>query len=178
MVDNRPRITRQGRPGTFFSPEATADIASAMNAILADVFALFVKTKNFHWHVSGPHFRDHHRLFEEQALQLLSAVDGMAERVRKIGGTTLRSVGHIARLTQIRDNDEAAVVAPLMLAELLLDNAALAERMRQAHCLCGEHGDIASVGLLEVWIDEAEQRAWFLSEIGQSVPSRSSTSAQ
>ncbi|MDR3518615.1 MAG: DNA starvation/stationary phase protection protein [Azospirillaceae bacterium] len=169
-MSERPGTEPHRRYDTFFSPEAVSDISSAMNSILADVFSLLVKTKNFHWHVSGPHFHDYHRLLDNQAQQLFLAVDGMATRVRKIGGTTIRSLGHIASLTQIRDNDEAAVPASVMLAELCADNAALAERMRQTHSLCDEHGDIASAGLLEGWIDEAEQRIWFLSEIGNDIP--------
>ncbi len=149
---------------TRLGAAATADISGALNALLADLFALYVKTKNFHWHVSGPHFRDYHLLFDEQADQVFATTDAVAERVRKIGGTTVRSIGHIARLQRVLDND-AAYVTPLdMLAELHGDNAQLAARMQEAHGLCDERGDVATASLLEVWIDEAERRAWFLFE--------------
>jgi starvation-inducible DNA-binding protein len=144
--------------------EATRDLSGALNALLADLFSLYLKTKNFHWHVSGPHFRDYHLLLDEQADQLYATTDPIAERVRKLGGTTLRSIGHIARLQRVLDND-AEYVTPLdMLAELREDNQRLAQRMREAHHVCDEHGDVASASLLEVWIDEAERRAWFLFE--------------
>jgi starvation-inducible DNA-binding protein len=146
---------------------ATRDIAGAMNAILADVFALYLKTKNFHWHMSGPHFRDYHLLLDEQADQIFALADPIAERVRKIGGSTLRSVGHIARIQRVLDND-AEYVQPLdMLAELRDDNKALAARLREAHELCEEHRDVATASLIEVWIDEAERRTWFLFEAGR-----------
>ena len=149
---------------TRLGAAATADISGALNALLADLFALYVKTKNFHWHVSGPHFRDYHLLFDEQADQVFATTDAVAERVRKIGGTTVRSIGHIARLQRVLDND-AAYMTPLdMLAELHDDNAQLAARMRETHGLCDEGGDVATASLLEVWIDEAERRAWFLFE--------------
>jgi len=143
---------------------ATRDISAALNALLADFFALYLKSKNFHWHVSGPHFRDYHLLMDEQADQLYATTDIIAERVRKLGGTTLRSIGHIARLQRILDND-AEYVTPLdMLGELRDDNQQLAVRMREVHSVCEEHGDVATASLLEVWIDEAERRAWFLFE--------------
>src|SRR5437016_3405512 len=149
---------------TGLRSEATRDISGALNALLADFFALYVKTKNFHWHVSGPHFRDYHLLLDEQADQLYATTDPIAERVRKLGGTTLRSIGHIARLQRVLDND-ADYVTPLdMLAELREDNARLAERLRETHGVCDEHNDVATASLLEVWIDEAERRAWFLFE--------------
>lgn len=149
---------------TDLSPEATRDIGGAMNAILADVFALYLKTKNFHWHVSGPHFRDYHLLLDEQASQLFAMTDPIAERIRKVGGTTLRSIAHIARLQRVLDND-ADYVEPLdMLAELREDNKYLAARLREAHNVCGEHRDIATASLIEVWIDETERRTWFLFE--------------
>ena len=149
---------------TNLGTEATRDISGALNALLADFFALYMKTKNFHWHVSGPHFRDYHLLLDEQADQLYATTDPIAERVRKLGGTTLRSIGHIARQQRIADND-AEFVTPLdMLAELREDNLALADRMRATHAVCDEHGDVATASLLEVWIDEAERRAWFLFE--------------
>jgi starvation-inducible DNA-binding protein len=135
-----------------------------MNAILADVFALYLKTKNFHWHMSGPHFRDYHLLLDEQADQLYAMTDPIAERVRKVGGSTLKSIGHIARLQRVLDND-AEYVEPLdMLAELREDNKMLAARFREAHNVCEEHRDIATASLIEVWIDETERRTWFLFE--------------
>jgi starvation-inducible DNA-binding protein len=143
---------------------AIRDISGALNALLADTFAMYLKTKNFHWHVSGPHFRDYHLMLDEQGEQVFATTDAIAERVRKLGGTTLRSIGHIARLQRISDND-ADYVTPLdMLAELREDNGQLAVRMRETHGLCDEHGDVASASLLEVWIDEAERRVWFLFE--------------
>jgi starvation-inducible DNA-binding protein len=144
--------------------EAVANIAETLTTLSADLFALYIKTKNFHWHVSGPHFRDYHLLFDEQSEQLLAATDGMAERVRKLGGVTLHSVGQIARLTRIADNDEPAVPAPRMLEELAEDNAQLARGLRGAHALCDEFGDVASASLIENWIDETERRIWFLCE--------------
>ena len=145
-------------------PEATTDIAAAMNAILADVFALYLKTKNFHWHMSGAHFRDYHLLLDEQADQVYAMADPIAERIRKVGGTTLRSIGHIARTQRILDND-ADYVQPLdMLAELRDDNKTLAASLREAHNVCDEHRDIATASLIEVWIDETERRTWFLFE--------------
>jgi len=144
--------------------EAARDIAGALNALLADVFALYLKTKNFHWHVSGPHFRDYHLLLDEQASQLYQTTDPIAERARKLGATTLRSIGHATRLQRVFDND-ADYVTPLdMLVELREDNARLADRMRAAHTVCEEHGDVATASFLEVWIDEAERRSWFLFE--------------
>src|SRR5881409_883972 len=147
---------------TDLKAEATKNIAGAMNAILADVFALYLKTKNFHWHMSGPHFRDYHLLLDEQGEQIFATTDAIAERVRKIGGTTLRSIGQIGGLQRVLDND-ADFVTPLdMLAELRDDNKQLAANLREAHGLCDEHGDVASASLLENWIDEAERRTWFL----------------
>jgi starvation-inducible DNA-binding protein len=143
---------------------ASKDIAGGMNAILADVFALYLKTKNFHWHMSGPHFRDYHGLLDEHADQLYSMTDPVAERIRKVGGTTLRSIGHIGRLQRIQDND-ADFVEPLdMLAELRDDNQTLAARLRAVHEVCDEHRDIATASLIENWIDETEKRTWFLFE--------------
>jgi starvation-inducible DNA-binding protein len=147
-----------------FGSKATTDISGALNALLADFFALYLKTKNFHWHMSGPHFRDYHLLLDEQADQLFATTDVIAERVRKLGGTTLRSIGHVARLQRVSDND-ADYVTPLdMLAELREDNARLAARMRETHGVCDEHGDVATASFLEIWIDEAERRTWFLFE--------------
>jgi starvation-inducible DNA-binding protein len=149
---------------TDISTNGVRDISGALNALCADVFALYFKTKNFHWHVSGPHFRDYHLLLDEQAGQLFAMTDDLAERVRKIGGTTLRSVGHIARLQRIEDND-ADFVDPLdMLAELRDDNKDMVTRLREAHDVCDEHNDVASASLIENWIDETERRLWFLFE--------------
>ena len=149
---------------TDLKAAATRDITAAMNAILADVFALYLKTKNFHWHMSGPHFRDYHLLLDEQADQIYAMADPIAERVRKLGGSTLRSIGHIARTQRLSDND-AEYVEPLdMLAELREDNKSLVSELRVTHDLCDEHRDIASASLIEVWIDETERRAWFLFE--------------
>jgi starvation-inducible DNA-binding protein len=149
---------------TDFSAAATRDIAAAMNGVLADVFALYLKTKNFHWHMSGPHFRDYHLMLDEQADQIFALTDPIAERIRKVGGSTLKSIGHIARTQRILDND-ADYVEPLdMLAELREDNKVLAARLREAHGVCEEHRDIASASLIEIWIDETERRTWFLFE--------------
>ncbi len=149
---------------TNLTSNATRDISGALTTLLADVFALYIKTKNFHWHMSGPHFRDYHLLLDEQGEQLFAVTDAIAERVRKIGGATLRSIGQISRLQRVLDND-ADYVTPLdMLAELRDDNKQLAANMREAHSLCDEHGDVASASLLETWIDEAERRVWFLFE--------------
>jgi starvation-inducible DNA-binding protein len=149
---------------TDLSRVATKDITAAMNAILADVFALYLKTKNFHWHMSGPHFRDYHLLLDEQADQLFAMTDPIAERVRKIGGLTLRSIGQISRTQRVADND-AEYVEPLdMIAELADDNKTLAARLREAHNICDEHRDVATASLIEVWIDETERRTWFLFE--------------
>jgi len=149
---------------TDLTQAATKDITAAMNAILADVFALYVKTKNFHWHMSGPHFRDYHLLLDEHADQLFAMTDPIAERIRKIGGLTLTSIGRIARTQRVLDND-AEYVEPLdMLAELADDNKTLAARLREAHNVCDEHRDVATASLIEVWIDETERRTWFLFE--------------
>ena len=144
--------------------QASKDITAGMNGVLADVFALYLKTKNFHWHMSGPHFRDYHLLLDEQSDQIYAMADPIAERIRKLGGRTLRSIGHIARLQRIKDND-AEYVEPLdMLAELREDNMSLSSRLREVHGVCDEHNDIASTSLIEVWIDETERRTWFLFE--------------
>ncbi len=149
---------------TDLKPAATKDISGAMNAILADVFALYLKTKNFHWHMSGPHFRDYHLMLDEHGDQLYAMTDPIAERIRKLGGTTLRYIGHISRMQRVLDND-ADYVQPLdMLAELRDDNKTLASSLREAHNVCDEHRDIATASLIEVWIDETERRTWFLFE--------------
>jgi starvation-inducible DNA-binding protein len=149
---------------TDLGANATRDVSAALNLMLADVFALYLKTKNFHWHMSGPHFRDYHLLLDEQSDQIFAMTDPIAERVRKIGGQTLRSIGHIARLQRVQDND-AEYVSPLdMLAELREDNKQLAASLRETHGVCDEAEDVASASLIEVWIDEAERRTWFLFE--------------
>jgi starvation-inducible DNA-binding protein len=162
-VKTRPSTRRPAlSTPTDLGANATRDISAALNLLLADMFALYLKTKNFHWHMSGPHFRDYHLLLDEQADQIFATTDTIAERVRKIGGTTLRSIGHIARLQRVLDND-AQYATPLdMLAELRDDNEQLVARLRQAHGLCDEYGDVASASLIEIWIDEAERRVWFL----------------
>jgi starvation-inducible DNA-binding protein len=154
---------RLGTP-TGLSADATRDISAALGGLLADVFALYLKTKNFHWHMSGPHFRDYHLLLDEQSDQIFAMTDPIAERARKIGGTTLRSVGHIARQQRIKDNDAEYVDPKDMLAELAQDNGQLAASMRTTHDVCDEYGDVATASLLEVWIDETERRVWFLYE--------------
>jgi starvation-inducible DNA-binding protein len=154
------------RDAMGFRLEGTRELSGALNPLLADLFALYIKTKNFHWHVSGPHFRDYHLLLDEQADQILATTDAVAERVRKIGGGTLRSIGHITRLQRVPDNDAVYVRPVDMLAELRDDNMQLAARMREAHGLCDQLGDVATASTLEVWIDEAERRIWFLLEAG------------
>jgi starvation-inducible DNA-binding protein len=163
----KPRLDAPLHTPSGLKGDASRDIAAAMNAILADVFALYLKTKNFHWHMSGPHFRDYHLLFDEQAGQIFAMTDPIAERVRKVGGSTLRSIGHIARMQRVLDNDAESVQALDMLTELRADNQQLAARLREAHSVCDEHHDIATASLIEVWIDEAEQRTWFLFEAGR-----------
>src|ERR1700720_1846161 len=162
--DVKARRTAPLATPTGLGANATKDLSGALSILLADIFALYLKTKNFHWHMSGSHFRDYHLLLDEQAEQLFAATDAIAERVRKVGGTTLRSIGHIGRLQRLLDND-ADYVTPLdMLAELRDDNKQLAAKLRETHGLCDEHGDVASASLLENWIDEAERRTWFLFE--------------
>lgn len=147
-----------------FASEQIKDLSSVLNALLADVFALYLKTKNFHWHMSGAHFRDYHLLLDEQGEQIFAITDAIAERVRKIGGTTVRSIGHIAKLQRITDNDQEFVGARDMLLELHADNRALVESLRTAHEVSSQANDYATTSLIEVWIDEAERRAWFLFE--------------
>jgi starvation-inducible DNA-binding protein len=146
------------------APYAVAEISQALNALLADMFGLYVKTKNFHWHMSGPHFRDYHLLLDEQATQILATTDPIAERVRKIGGMTLRSIAGIARLLRLSEDDDEVVSPTDMLGELRDDNRQLTAYMRETHELCDRHNDVATASLLEVWIDEAERRTWFLFE--------------
>src|SRR5437868_1083537 len=152
---------------TDLSREAVKDISGAMNAILADVFALYVKTKNFHWHMSGPHFRDYHLLLDEHGDQLFAMTDPIAERVRKLGGLTIKSIGHVSRIQRVLDNDADYVEPRDMLAELAEDNKTLTARLRETHEVCDEYRDIASASLIEVWIDESERRTWFLFEAGR-----------
>jgi starvation-inducible DNA-binding protein len=150
-------------PGGF-STEDVLNISRALNPLLADVFALYIKSKNFHWHMTGPHFRDYHLLLDEQADQIFAISDAIAERVRKVGGTTLHSIGDIAKQKRITDNDKANVSAHDMLRELEADNRAIVENMRAAHEIANEANDFATTSLIETWIDEAERRAWFLYE--------------
>ncbi len=168
MGTNKATAAHNGSPRlktpTDLGSNASKDIAGALNAILADSFALYLKTKNFHWHVSGPHFRDYHQLLDEQADQIFATTDAIAERVRKIGGNTLRSIGDIARQQRLADNDANYVEPQDMLAELRDDNQRVVASMREAHGLCDEHEDVATASLLETFIDDAEKRVWFLYE--------------
>ena len=166
MTSNDAKARRKAplaTPGAL-PANAVKDISGALNALLADVFALYLKTKNFHWHMSGPHFRDYHLLLDEQGDQTFAMTDDIAERVRKIGGTTIRSISHISRLQRLSDNDADYVTPRDMLSELSEDNKQLAASMREAHGLCDEQGDVATASLLETWIDETERRVWFLFE--------------
>jgi len=169
-MSNKVQELKKGRVApalhtpTDLSPEAVRAVSEALNAVLADTFALYVKTKNFHWHISGPHFRSYHLLLDEQSQQILATVDELAERVRKIGGTTLRSIGQIAKLMRIRDNDEDFVSPLDMLSELLADNKVMIQTMRAAHELADKHEDVATASVLEQFIDGAEKRTWFLFE--------------
>lgn len=147
-----------------FTPEQVIQISSLLNTILADLYALYIKTKNFHWHISGPHFRDWHLMLDEQATQIYNITDDVAERVRKIGGNTIKSIGQIADLQRIQDNDESSMEPVQMLEELFNDNQALVSTLRDAHAVCAEAKDFASTAMIEVWIDEAERRSWFLYE--------------
>src|SRR3984893_1983565 len=149
---------------TDFGSNAVRDISGALNILLADMFALYVKTKNFHWHMSGPHFRDYHLLLDEQGEQIFAMTDDIAERGRKIGGTSLRSIGHINRLQRLLDNDAEFVTAEDMLAELRDDNKQFTKYLRETHALCDEYEDVATASLIENWIDESERRTWFLFE--------------
>ena len=167
-LDTRHKATPALDTPTDLSSQAVAEISEKLNVVLADVFALYLKTKNFHWHMSGPHFRDYHLLLDEQSEQIFSITDNIAERIRKIGGLTLRSIGNIARLQTLEDNDADFVPALDMLRELMNDNKALVASMRQAHEVTDEHEDVATTSLLENWIDEAERRTWFLFEATRS----------
>ncbi|MGH6889241.1 MAG: Dps family protein [Rhizomicrobium sp.] len=169
MNEKNVRLRRAAplRTPNELGANAMKDLSAALNALLADCYALYLKTKNFHWHMSGPHFRDYHLLLDEQGNQIFAITDPIAERVRKLGGTTLRSIGHIARLQRLSDNDAEYVTPADMLAELREDNKQFAEALRETHALCDEHGDVATASLIEVWIDEAERRTWFLFEAGR-----------
>src|SRR5712692_6881373 len=156
-------------PTTDLSHEAVEAIASALRPLLADVFALYVKTKNFHWHMSGRHFRDYHLLLDEQSEQIFAMTDEIAERARKIGGTTIRSIGHIGKHQRLKDNDEELITPGDMLGELCADNQRLTRFLRSAHELCERHNDIAAASLIETWIDQTERRTWFLAEIARTV---------
>jgi starvation-inducible DNA-binding protein len=160
----RDRKSAALRTPTSMSDNAVKDLSGALTALLADSFALYLKTKNFHWHMSGRHFRDWHLMLDEQSDQIFAMTDPIAERVRKLGGSTLRSIGHVARLQRLIDNDTDFVPPETMLAELRDDNKQLAGFLRETHALCDEHGDVATASLIEVWIDETERRTWFLFE--------------
>ncbi len=163
-LDTRRKINPALDTPTDLSDDAVRELSAKLNEILADAFALYLKTKNFHWHVSGPHFRDYHLLLDEQSEQIFATTDDIAERVRKIGGTTLRSIGQISKLQTIKDNDENFVPAHEMLRELMNDNKQVAASMRECHELCDKHDDVASASILEIFIDETERRTWFLFE--------------
>ncbi|QRG06539.1 DNA starvation/stationary phase protection protein [Xanthobacter dioxanivorans] len=164
----KPRQIAPLRTPTDLGSEATRDISAALTGLLADMFALYLKTKNFHWHMSGPHFRDYHLMLDEHGDQIFATTDAIAERARKVGGTTLRSIGHIQRLQRIADNDADYVTAQDMLAELAQDNQQLTGFLRSVHAVCEEYNDVATTSLIEVWIDEAERRTWFLYESTRS----------
>ena len=168
MTTVQDRRTAALQTRSTFSENAVKDLATSLTALLADCFTLYLKTKNFHWHMSGPHFRDHHLMLDEQADQIFAMTDPIAERARKIGGTTLRSIGHISRLQRLADNDADYVTPQDMLAELADDNRSLTGYLRAAHEVCETHNDVASTSLIEVWIDEAERRSWFLYEMTRS----------
>jgi|SRR5689334_22447382 starvation-inducible DNA-binding protein len=165
--DLKSRRTAPLNTPNSLGENAMRDLSGGLNILLADVYALYIKTKNFHWHMSGPHFRDYHLLLDEHAEQIDAITDVIAERVRKLGGTTIRSIGHIKSLQRVLDNDADFVTPQDMLAELREDNKQLAANMRTLHDLCDEHGDVATTSLIEVWIDEAERRVWFLYEAGR-----------
>ena len=164
---NNAKPTARLTTPTDLGANAQKDIAGALNALLADTFALYMKTKNFHWHVSGPHFRDYHLLFDEHADQIFATTDVLAERVRKLGGTTLRSIGDITRHQRLSDNDAVYVDPQDMLAELREDNQRVITALRETHDLCDEHNDVATASFLETFIDDAERRVWFLYEAGR-----------
>lgn len=162
--DHGQEVKRHLKTPTDLTEDAVAAISEKLQTLLADVFALYVKTKNFHWHMTGPHFRDYHLLLDEQSEQLFEMTDDIAERARKLGGTTLRSIGQIGRLQRLKDNDQDYVTPQQMLLELMTDNRQLTTYLRATHTVCDEHGDVATASLLENWIDESERRTWFLFE--------------
>jgi starvation-inducible DNA-binding protein len=163
-TSTRPQTSVRIAPLTDLAPAGGEAISAALRELLADVFALYVKTKNFHWHMSGPHFRDYHLMLDDQSDQLFAMVDPVAERIRKVGGIALHSIGDISRHQRLQDNDEPSLTAEAMLKELLSDNQALTRYLRAAHDVCDQHGDVATASLIENWIDETEQRSWFLYE--------------
>ena len=163
MLRNDTTATR-----TDLSGDAVEEISSNLRRLLADVFALYVKTKNFHWHISGRHFRDYHLLLDEQSTQIFAMTDEIAERARKIGGTTIRSISDIARNQRLKDNNKEGVSPQEMIGELCKDNQQLTRSLRATHEVCDRHNDVATVSLIEVWIDESEKRTWFLAEIMQA----------
>lgn len=167
-VDTMDQISRNRPKPAATTPSSRAvGVPASLNELLADIFALYIKTKNFHWHVSGPHFRDYHLMFDDQATQLLATADLVAERVRKLGAPTIRSVGEIARLQRLEDADGNIPTAQEMVAALYADNTAIADSLRHVHALCGDADDVATASLVEVWLDEADQRRWFLSQARQ-----------
>ncbi len=167
-LDTRRKVASFLDTPTDLSSNAVSEISAKLNEVLATTFALYIKTKNFHWHVSGPHFRDYHLLLDEQSEQIFASTDDLAERARKIGGTTLRSIGQIAKLQGIEDNDEPYVAPGDMLSELMADNKKVVEAMRECHKLCDDHEDVATASLLENFIDQAERRTWFLFEASRA----------
>ncbi len=169
-IDTRRKVAPALDTPTDLAEDAVRELSAKLNEVLADAFALFMKTKNFHWHVSGRHFRDYHLLLDEQSQEILATTDEIAERVRKIGGTTLRSIGHISKLQTIEDNDESFVAAHEMLRELMNDNKHIAASMRECHELAEKHQDAATAGLLETFIDGTEKRTWFLFEATRTEP--------
>ncbi len=163
-LTNNSRVNAALATPTDLAPDGVSEISAELRVLLADVFALYIKTKNFHWHMNGPHFRDYHLLLDDQAEQLFAITDDIAERARKIGGTTLRSIGDIARQQRLQDNNEEYVLPNDMLAELAADNRQLASSLREAHEVCDQHNDVATASLIENWIDQTERRTWFLFE--------------
>ena len=169
VKDAKARQTAPLQTPTDLKSNATRDISGALTTLLADMFALYVKTKNFHWHMSGSHFRDYHLMLDEQADQIFATTDDIAERARKIGGTTLHSIGDIAKYQRLKDNSEEFVAPKEMLEELLNDNQKLTKFLRAAHEVCEKHNDIATASLIEVWVDQTERRSWFLFETAQEL---------
>ena len=168
VTESKQRQTASLKTPNSLGDDARRDISAELNALLADFFALYLKSKNFHWHMSGPSFRDYHLLLDEQSDEIYATLDPIAERVRKLGGTTLRSTGHITRLQRLSDNDADFVTPADMLAELREDNGRIASFMRETHGLCDKYNDLATASVLESWIDEAERRVWFLFESGRT----------